>query len=164
MDNLTVILSRTYWTVAIVAITFGCDTTDQPRVAAPTDEALKPPTLTSHREQKDRITFESLERMFANMRSDAGWYKDGDLLWGYFFTDPDPTKLERAAEKLKASGYTFVSIYPTDDGSTYFLHVEKVETHNPRSLHVRNDELYKLADDLDLESYDGMDVGPTSPR
>ncbi len=100
--------------------------------------------------------------MFANMRSKSNWNVDGELLWGYFFTDPDPKKLERLVEPLTRSGYLFGSIYETDDKHTHFLHVEKVEKHTPQTLHDRNTELYRLAEEYGLESYDGMDVGPVA--
>jgi hypothetical protein len=105
------------------------------------------------------ITLPELEDMFANMRANTKWDVDGELLWGYFFTDPDPKKLERIVEPLTSSGYRFVSIYETDDKSTYFLHVERVEKHSPETLYDRNAEFYKLAEKFGLESYDGMDVG-----
>jgi hypothetical protein len=109
------------------------------------------------------ITLEKLEEMFASMRRDASWYVDGDLLWGYFFTDPDPKKLELVASRLAKSAYRIVSLHPSDDGWTHFLHVERVETHSPKSLHLRNQELDTLASEFGIESYDGMDVGPVVP-
>lgn len=105
------------------------------------------------------ITLPELEDMFANMRANTKWDVDGELLWGYFFTDPDPKKLERIVEPLTNSGYRFVSIHETDDRSTYFLHVERVEKHSPETLYDLNAEFYKLAEKFGLESYDGMDVG-----
>jgi hypothetical protein len=42
------------------------------------------------------------------------------------------------------------------------LHVEKVETHTVDSLDARNGELDALASKHDLQSYDGMDVGPVT--
>ncbi len=102
--------------------------------------------------------------MFANMRREAPWNMDGDLLWGYFFTDPDPKKLQPVAERLSTAGYRIVKVYLTDDGSTHFLHVERVETHSAKSLHARNAEFYALASEFGIESYDGMDVGPAEPR
>jgi hypothetical protein len=101
--------------------------------------------------------------MFADMRTKTGykkWNVDGDLLWGYFFTDPDRRKLQPVADFLTRNGYRFVNIYPTDDKKTFFLHVERVEHHTPESLNQRNLEFYKLAEEFHLESYDGMDVGP----
>jgi hypothetical protein len=110
------------------------------------------------------ITLEQLNHMFDNMRANPGskkWDLDGDLLWGYFFTDPNPKKLQPVADYLTKNGYRFVNIYPTDDKKTYFLHVEKIEHHTPESLNVRNQDFYKLAEKYYLESYDGMDVGPS---
>lgn len=106
------------------------------------------------------ITLESLQKMFTDMKAKTKWDLDGNMLWGYFFTDPDPKKLEVARDALVKAGYHFVNIYPTDDKRTYFLHVEKVEHHTAETLNQRNQEFYKLADQLHLESYDGMDVGP----
>lgn len=106
------------------------------------------------------IQLEQLEQMFANMRSEAKWDVDGQLLWGYFFTDQNPEKLKPVKDELIKNGYHFVDIYPTDDKSTFFLHVEKIEHHTPQSLYQRNLKLYKLADKYQIESYDGMDVGP----
>lgn len=110
------------------------------------------------------ISLDQLKEMFADMRANPGykkWNIDGPLLWGYFFTDPDPKKLRPVAEYLSSKGYRFVAIYPTDDKSTFFLHVEKVEHHTPESLNQRNLEFYKLANRFQLGSYDGMDVGPS---
>jgi len=106
------------------------------------------------------MTLEQMEEMFANMRAETKWDVDGEMLWGYFFTDTDPTKLERASKRLVDLGYRLVKIYPTDDKSTCFLHIESVEKHTPRTLQARNVEFEKLATELGLESYDGMDVGP----
>ncbi len=107
-----------------------------------------------------KIPLQKLEDMFANMRAQTKWDVDGDMLWGYFFTDPDPKKLEPVAEHLARGGYRVVSIYETDDKSTHFLHVERIEKHTPQTLHARNSELERLASEFGLECYDGMDVGP----
>jgi cold shock CspA family protein len=109
------------------------------------------------------ISIDLLREMFADMRTKAGyreWNVDGPLLWGYFFTDKDEKKLSRVAAYLKDKGYNFVSVFPADDKGKLFLHVEKVEHHTPESLNQRNREFYELADQFQLDSYDGMDVGP----
>jgi hypothetical protein len=109
------------------------------------------------------ITLEALKTMFAGMRADTGhekWNVDGDLLWGYFFTDPDPRKLQSLADYLAKNGYHYVNIYPTDDKRTFFLHVERIEHHTPESLNQRNVEFYKLVKQFHVDTYDGMDVGP----
>ena len=106
------------------------------------------------------IPLKMLKQMFKNMRDKSGWDTDAELLWGYFFTDPNPEKLNPIAEHLKNAGYRIVKIYRTDDRSTNFLHVERIEHHTPASLHRRNGELQSLAESFSIESYDGMDVGP----
>ena len=106
------------------------------------------------------IPLSMLKQMFRNMRVKSGWDTSGDLLWGYFFTDPSPEKLHPVAQYLENDGYRVVKVYPTDDGSTTFLPVEKVEHHTPASLHQRNRELRAVAKRFGLASYDGMDVGP----
>ena len=110
------------------------------------------------------ISLARLEQLFQDMKSEAGWNTDGDLLWGYFFVDEDPAKLRRLAETLQDGGYHVVGISPEDDGIASRLHVERVETHTPRSLDRRNQELEALAARFGVEAYDGMDVGPVSGR
>lgn len=110
-----------------------------------------------------RITQQQMERLFLNMRISTPWDTNAPLLWGYFFTDPDTSKLERAAEKLGRDGYRVVAIRQAKNRPTQFLHVERLEHHTPDSLHRRNLEFYALAESLGLESYDGMDVGPPPP-
>lgn len=110
-----------------------------------------------------RITLTQCQDLFLQMKSQPGLSGDGPLLWGYFFTDPDRKRLEPVAEHLAAQGYRVVDINPTD-GTVFFLHVEKVEAHTPQSLHDRNTSFYDLARQFDVESYDGMDVGPAETR
>lgn len=106
------------------------------------------------------IPLKQLEEMFANIRANAPWDLDGELLWGYFFTDPSPDKLKDVADYLASDGYRVVDIYQTDDQDVYFLHVEKIEHHTVQTLHSRNIELEKVAKRFHLKSYDGMNVGP----
>ncbi len=108
------------------------------------------------------IPLEQLETMFKNMKAEAGWDTSGDLLWGYFFTDPKPKRLKPLAARLVELGYRLVSIYETDDRSTHFLHVERVEAHTPQSLFALNARFNSLAAEFGVERYDGMDVGPVA--
>ena len=105
------------------------------------------------------IELEMLQDMFSGMRANTNWNVDGPMLWGYFFTEPNAEKLEKAATHLTAQGYRFVGIHATDDGSTRVLHVERVEVHSPQTLFERNEELSEVANRFGLDSYDGMDVG-----
>lgn len=101
-----------------------------------------------------------LEQMFRNMKNESGWNINGDLLWGYFFTDQNPQRLEPLAQHLSKLGYRFVSIYETDDRSAHFPHVERIETHTPISLLKHPMQMNALAKQFGVASYDGMDVGP----
>lgn len=108
------------------------------------------------------ITLESLEEMFTNIKAKTKWNVDGALLWGYFFTDHDPRKFGPLKKHLEGLGYRYVTVLEPEDGEgngVYFLHVEQVERHTPLSLHQRNQELYRLAEQFGVETYDGMDVG-----
>jgi hypothetical protein len=101
-----------------------------------------------------------IEGMFHRMRTEAGWNPEGPMLWGYFFTDKAEKPLLPLAQHLEDSGYRIVQLYPTDDGSCFMLHVERIERHTPGSLYQRNSELEKMAMRFGVGSYDGMDVGP----
>ena len=100
-----------------------------------------------------------LIEMFEGMRAQAPWDVDSDLLWGYFFTDENRKSLTRLAAKLVSLKFRLVEIRPDENQAGFWLHVEKVETHSPDTLHDRNQELYDLADEYCV-NYDGMDVGP----
>lgn len=109
------------------------------------------------------ISKAQLESMFDSMRREAPWNVDGPLLWGYFFTNPTPEPLRKAAVQLEVMGYRVVDISerPGAEASVrWWLHVEKVEVHTVESLHARNQELYAFASKMKLSSYDGMDAGP----
>jgi hypothetical protein len=99
-----------------------------------------------------------IEDMFDNMKRN-NWDVDGDLLWGYFFIDRDPVKLEKLADYLVSIGYSYVEIYPDEERALLWLHVEKIETHTIMSLDKRNKELHNLARDFEIQDYDGMDAG-----
>jgi hypothetical protein len=101
-----------------------------------------------------------LIEMFEGMRAQAPWDVDSDLLWGYFFTG-DKKKLNRLATELVAQSYCLVDLRPDEKDRGFWLHVEKVETHSPDTLHERNQEFYQLAEEYGVD-YDGMDVGPAS--
>jgi len=107
-----------------------------------------------------KIPLQQLEEMFASMRAQTDWDIDGEMLWGYFFTDPTVDKLKNVVGPLVRGGYRFVSIYEARDKSSHVLHVDRFEKHTPATLYARNAELYRIAEEFGLESYDGMDVGP----
>jgi glutathionylspermidine synthase len=101
-----------------------------------------------------------LQEMFDNIRAKTKWNIDGNMVWGYFFTAENEAALEAPSKELSKMGYKVVAIYPSDDKSMFWLHVEKIETHTVQSLFQRNSELYRFASRFDEVEYDGMDVGP----
>jgi hypothetical protein len=114
------------------------------------------------------ISRDMLEGLFTSSREKARWSIDGVCLWGYFFTDHSRERLLAAAPALERMGYRVVGILePTpedDDRGLYFLHVEREEQHTVDSLEARNRELERFAAEFELETYDGMDVGPIKSR
>lgn len=102
-----------------------------------------------------------LIEMFKAIEEQTDWDMSGEMIWGYFFTDDSREKLEACADRLGDMGYHMVDIMDGDESDDPLtLHVEKVEIHSPDTLDIRNHELVKLAEELGLSSYDGMDVGP----
>lgn len=108
------------------------------------------------------IEREMLEDMFSSMQQD-GVDTDRELLWGYFFTDRDASKLEAVIPELERRGFEFVKLMESEADETedayFFLHVERIESHTVDTLDALNQELSALADEYELDSYDGMDVG-----
>lgn len=112
------------------------------------------------------ITKEEMVELFDDMKQNAPWDISKPLLWGYFFADTSKTKLELAQVLFKAKGYQIVGIYDSKPEASvpalWWLHIEKVELHTVDTLHARNQEFYQFAEEHQLESYDGMDVGPVA--
>jgi len=118
-------------------------------------------------EERSVISRDQLQEMFHNMANTPGWDVSKPMLWGYFFTHASRSPLEKAAKQLMSKGYRVVGIYVGDkdspsDPDVWWLHVEKIENHSVDSLDRRNKEFNRLAESLELDSYDGMDVGPVS--
>ena len=109
------------------------------------------------------IPRDKLEELFDEIAKSAGWDMSKPMLWGYFFTHTSRDVLEVAASELAKEGYRVVEIAEDDDEPLFWLHVERVEAHSVDSLFERNESFYRLAEELGLESYDGMDVGLAPP-
>jgi hypothetical protein len=128
------------------------------------ESPVNPPIKQEEPAVENRIPKSQLQEMFDNIAADSKWNMNGDMLWGYFFTDANRGSLEAASKKLEEQGYKVVDIYQPEDEEKpapyFFLHVEKVETHGVDSLYKRNTELEAFARENGLDTYDGMDVGP----
>jgi hypothetical protein len=126
------------------------------------------PAITSGQGRK-MITREQLVEMFEGIGKDTTWDMSQPMVWGYFFTDPERTKLEKVAPILEKQGYRFVEVFLSDkedpsEPDLWWLHVERIEVHTPDTLNERNQALYEFAADHRLASYDGMDVGPVERK
>jgi regulator of RNase E activity RraB len=108
---------------------------------------------------------EGITEIFATARTEDGWNLDEEMLYSYFFVDTDIDKLETLGLDLEKRGYDFIDIFQLGDEDTdkptgeYLLHIDKVEIHTPESLAVRNVEFQQLADEYEIDSYDGWEFG-----
>lgn len=108
-----------------------------------------------------------LEEMFAGVQQKTTWDIKGDMLWGYFFTSPNKSELEKIGAELATNGYRLVEIRdrePDDSQASaeWQLHVERVETHTVDTLDTRNIQFQDLVGHYKDVIYDGMDVGPAN--
>lgn len=108
---------------------------------------------------------DGIRGIFDKARTDDKWNLDEDMLFTYYFVDTDVDKLEKLGLHLEKEGYDFIDIFELGDEETeestgeYLLHVDKVETHTPESLAQRNVEFSKLAEEYEIDSYDGWEFG-----
>ena len=105
---------------------------------------------------QNKISLEKIEEMFSNMHSN-GVNTDTTMLWGYFFTATKKDNFDKVANELKNKKFEFVETFQADDKS-YWLHLERSEIHNAKSLFELDEELYAIADKYKI-TYDGFDVG-----
>jgi hypothetical protein len=111
-----------------------------------------------------KINISHINMMFDNIKKNTNWDTSADLRWTYYFSHNEPSKLEKAKTILVNKGYNFVDLNLSDDEDVapigaYYLQIDKIETHSPTSLDKRNNEFYILANELGLDSYEGMDAG-----
>jgi len=112
---------------------------------------------TQNKKHKNKISREEIQEMYASMH-DNGIDTDQKMLYGYYFTHTEPKMLEKIAAYLKNDGFNYVDIY-LDEKEKYWLHMERIETHNPKSLYKLNKKLYAIASKYKINSYDGFDIG-----
>jgi regulator of RNase E activity RraB len=108
---------------------------------------------------------DGINEIFDAARSEDKWNTDEEMLYSYYFVDEDVDKLEKLGNELEKRGYDFIDIFELADEKTdeatgeYLLHIDKVETHTPESLAQRNVEFQNLANEYEIESYDGWEFG-----
>jgi len=96
--------------------------------------------------------------VFDAMRKNP-WDLNGDLLWGFFFTNDSRGVLEITAKALEIVGYKIVAIYQDEQKKFWWLHVERVERLTLDSMASRNVRLIWFAKLFGGSVYDGWDVG-----
>ena len=106
--------------------------------------------------KSEKISLETITEMFTNMHA-KGVNTDTTMLWGYFFIADEQNQFDEVKKELINRNFDFVETYQAEDKS-YWLHVERKETHNAMSLYELDEELYQIADKYKI-TYDGFDVG-----
>ncbi|MCA1622971.1 MAG: ribonuclease E inhibitor RraB [Acidobacteria bacterium] len=108
---------------------------------------------------------ESIKQIFAEAQREDNWKVTEPMLYSFYFVDKDPEKLEKLGEHLDKQDYDFIGIFELGDEETeestgeYLLHIDKVETFTPESLAQTNVEFSKLAEEFEIETYDGWEFG-----
>ncbi|MGN7889098.1 ribonuclease E inhibitor RraB [Dyadobacter sp. 22481] len=110
--------------------------------------------------KSQKIPFEQIESMFSKMKAD-GVNTDKTMLWGYFFVALKRHSFEQIKSELVVENFVFVKTY-RGDKKDYWLHLERKEIHNAKSLFELNEKLYRLAEKYEI-TYDGFDVGNVDP-
>jgi len=108
---------------------------------------------------------DGIRQIFAEAKQQDNWNTDEPMLFSFYFVDEDADKLEKLGIELEEKGYDFIGVFELGDEETdeatgeYLLHIDKDEKHTPESLAERNVEFQKLADEHEIETYDGWEVG-----
>ena len=108
---------------------------------------------------------EGIRQIFAEAKQQDNWNLEEPMLFSYYFVDEDADKLEELGIKLEEKGYDFIGVFELGDEETdeatgeYLLHVDKEEKHTPETLAERNVELQNIADEHEIETYDGWEFG-----
>lgn len=107
--------------------------------------------------KQKKISLGEIQEIYGSMQGN-GVDTDQKLLYGYFFINTEPKLLEKVSEYLKNDEFDYVDIYQDENGE-YLLHMERIETHNAKSLFKLNKKLYAVANKYQVTSYDGFDIG-----
>ena len=108
---------------------------------------------------------EGIREIFNDAKTEDGWDLNEEMLYSFYFVDESVDKLEKLGLKLEADGYDFVDVFELGDEETeeptgeFLLHIDKNEIHTPESLAQRNVEFQNLADEHEIETYDGWEFG-----
>ena len=128
--------------------------------------------MDTNQDQNGNFTFkdtesqlETIREIFAKAKQEDNWNLDEPMLYSFYFVDENVDKLEKLGLKLEADGYDFIDIFELGDDETnestgeYLLHIDKAGVYTPESLAEQNVEFQRLADEYEIESYDGWEFG-----
>jgi len=108
---------------------------------------------------------DGIRQIFAEAKQQDNWNTDEPMLYSYYFVDEDADKLEELGIELEEKGYDFIGVFELGDEETdeatgeYLLHIDREEKHTPETLAQRNVELQTIADEHEVETYDGWEFG-----
>ena len=108
---------------------------------------------------------EGIKQIFDEAKREDNWDTSEPMLYSYYFVDKDADKLDSLGIALEEKDFDFIGVYELGDEKTdestgeYLLHIDKVEAHTPESLAQRNVEFQRLADEYEIETYDGWEFG-----
>ena len=108
---------------------------------------------------------DGIRELFETARTEDDWDVSGEMLYSFYFVDRSVEKLQKLGEHLESQELDFIDIFEIGDEETkeptgdYLLHIDQITTHTPESLAEANVEFQKLAEEYEIESYDGWEFG-----
>jgi regulator of RNase E activity RraB len=108
---------------------------------------------------------ETIREIFETAKREDNWNLDEPMLYSFYWVDEDVDKLEKLGLHLEKEGFDFVDVFELGDEETneptgeYLLHIDKVGVYTPESLAEQNVKFQNLADEFEIETYDGWEFG-----
>ena len=89
----------------------------------------------------------------------AGLKTDGPLEYFYFFYSEDQAGIDRLQQKFAGQGFKIAVDSPVEQGDSFTFEMSKVETLTKEQFVARYAEFEKIATELQIESFDGIEAG-----
>ena len=108
---------------------------------------------------------EGIRELFEIARQEDGWDVTGEMLYSFYFVDQSVEKLQKLGEHLEEQDLDFIDIFEIGDEETkeptgeYLLHIDQITSYTPETLAEKNVAFQKLAEEYEIESYDGWEFG-----
>ena len=98
----------------------------------------------------------SIEEFFNKTAKEYDINLNSRLSWGFYFSNSDSKVLRKAKEILDYDGYSTLEI--CYENKTYYLCVEEINIHTKDTLYDRCKEFENIAENLQINSFEGFDV------